>query len=254
MLLNAGADPNATNKWQETALFTVIEYGSTDDLQALIDAGADVNHKESNGQTPMGRADALNKPEMMNLLEQNGGTRSGEPQAISQKQETPSPAQPVAISNSLAALSKIKPVEVFNDTGIDVTYYTSATLNEATDFYLVELPQDGWTAGDTLTDDETYASLKFRKDGELVTLSINATGTDESSTVMVSLLAHGEFDASELPYYPGSTILFAQETNAIYNTEDEMELVANETLKLLHQAGCAFRASLLVFIAARGPL
>ncbi len=145
----------------------------------------------------------------------------------------------MAISNSLAALPKIKPVEVFNDTGIDVTYYTSATLKEATDFYLVELPQDGWTAGDTLTDDETYASLKFRKDGELVTLSINATGTDESSTVMVSLLAHGEFDASELPYYPGSTTLFAQETNAIYNTEDEMELVANETLKLLHQAGWA---------------
>ena len=40
MLLDAGADPNVTNEYEETAVYTVIEYGSIDDLQALIDAWA----------------------------------------------------------------------------------------------------------------------------------------------------------------------------------------------------------------------
>jgi cytochrome c len=73
-LLDAGADPNVTNEYEETAVFTVIEYGSIDDLQALIDAGANLNHKAENGQSPVGRADSLRKLEMKELLERNGGT------------------------------------------------------------------------------------------------------------------------------------------------------------------------------------
>jgi ankyrin repeat protein len=52
-LLDAGADLEAEDPWQETALFAATQNGDLQTLQLLLDRGADPNHRNRRGQTPL---------------------------------------------------------------------------------------------------------------------------------------------------------------------------------------------------------
>ncbi len=72
-LLSAGVNPDSPNPEGETALMLVVRTGRLDAAELLIDAGADVNAKESwAGQTALMWAGAQLQPAMVKLLLANG--------------------------------------------------------------------------------------------------------------------------------------------------------------------------------------
>ena len=71
-LLQAGADPKAVGKFSYTPLHMAATVGDTDNIVALVDAGAAVDAKDAHGRTPLWFAEAHNRIEAMNLLIQAG--------------------------------------------------------------------------------------------------------------------------------------------------------------------------------------
>ena len=67
-LLDAGADPNAKNKYGRTALMLTAGSGNPSVVQALLDAGADPNAKNENGWTALMLAESSRNPEAVKLL------------------------------------------------------------------------------------------------------------------------------------------------------------------------------------------
>jgi ankyrin repeat protein len=74
MLLKAGADPNTRTTYDgETVLMTTARSGNVDAVRILLDHGADVNSKESyKGQTALMWAAAERHPDVVRLLLQHG--------------------------------------------------------------------------------------------------------------------------------------------------------------------------------------
>ena len=68
ILINAGADVNATNKHGDTPLMKISKYGKTEIAKILIDAGANVNAKNNYGETPLMYAFENKDAEMVKLL------------------------------------------------------------------------------------------------------------------------------------------------------------------------------------------
>ena len=52
LLIESGADIEATNDYNETPLHTAALIGNTDVAVMLLDAGANANTRDSDGQTP----------------------------------------------------------------------------------------------------------------------------------------------------------------------------------------------------------
>src|SRR4030095_4790467 len=72
-VLKAGADPNTRNPDGETPLMDVARSGKMDAAKRLLDAGADVNAKESwGGQSAIMWAASQSQPEMIKLLASRG--------------------------------------------------------------------------------------------------------------------------------------------------------------------------------------
>ena len=72
-LLEAGADVNAKNTYGETALLeAVVSLRSHDFVKALLEAGADVNAKDNDGKTALMLADENGHTEMVELLKKAG--------------------------------------------------------------------------------------------------------------------------------------------------------------------------------------
>ena len=53
LLLTAGADVNAKNKWGSTPLHAAAREGHTEAVRLLLEAGADVNAENEDGETPL---------------------------------------------------------------------------------------------------------------------------------------------------------------------------------------------------------
>lgn len=53
ILLDAGVDPNLTDKYGETPIFNAVKEDEPDLIELLLSYGADVNHKNREGQTPV---------------------------------------------------------------------------------------------------------------------------------------------------------------------------------------------------------
>jgi len=107
LLLARGADVNKKKVWENTLLHTAAQYGPKETIEALVDAlgvdpvnsdgetplflaairghvigvetlleqGADVNRANSYGRTPLAIAKLQNKPKIISLLENAGGTK-----------------------------------------------------------------------------------------------------------------------------------------------------------------------------------
>ena len=71
-LLAHGAEANARDKDDETALLMAVRQGQTAVVQALLDGGADVNLKNKAGQTPLSSAEADGFSKIAQLLKQAG--------------------------------------------------------------------------------------------------------------------------------------------------------------------------------------
>ncbi len=74
-LLDAGADVDAKDTdfyYGQTALILAVREGHTDVVRMLLDAGADVNAKDNNGQTALMVAEAEGHTEIVELLKKAG--------------------------------------------------------------------------------------------------------------------------------------------------------------------------------------
>ena len=92
-LLEAGADPNAADAQKETALMTAARTGSVDALKALLQNGAAVNAKDAaTGQTALMWAVRSNHPAEVQLLVEYGA----EVNARTRVGKTPAPRPPGA--------------------------------------------------------------------------------------------------------------------------------------------------------------
>ena len=72
LLLDAGADPNATLRGGETALMTAARTGKLGPVKALLARGADVNAKERRGQTALMWAAAEGHADVVEVLIEAG--------------------------------------------------------------------------------------------------------------------------------------------------------------------------------------
>ena len=70
LLLAAGADPNAQDLRGETPLMAAASLALRDKCEALVEAGADIDFIDSNGQSAIERAEQLRQthPEILDLL------------------------------------------------------------------------------------------------------------------------------------------------------------------------------------------
>jgi hypothetical protein len=73
LLLAHGADVNAKDSVGETPLAWAVSAGRKDVLEVLIASKADVNAKNNKGETPMQAAVAKGKQDIVDLLRQHGG-------------------------------------------------------------------------------------------------------------------------------------------------------------------------------------
>ena len=74
VLTKAGANPNLADDDEYTPLMTAARMGLTDVVEALIDGGAQVNKKRSDGGTAMNDAVEGDHPETVAALEKHGAT------------------------------------------------------------------------------------------------------------------------------------------------------------------------------------
>jgi hypothetical protein len=72
LLISDGADVNAKDNGGETALMDAVKAGQNDIVQLLIQNGADVNAKDNSGKTPLAYAEIPAYSEIINLLKQAG--------------------------------------------------------------------------------------------------------------------------------------------------------------------------------------
>ena len=163
LLLEAGADPGAANEYGETALFAAIDYDNLDGVQALVDAGSDVNHVSESGQTPFGRAEVQNREEAMSILVEHGATRSGEPEAELAEESSSTPSFIGGADAELATIPRLHHQEELPPMGADIRYYSGASVAELIDYYKDELGQRGWGVDTEYTDRDLYASSSFRR-------------------------------------------------------------------------------------------
>lgn len=71
-LVEKGADINARDSHGQTALFIAIASGNDGIVKFLVDRGADVNAKDNKGRTPLFMAMQKNKPGIAKLLIDRG--------------------------------------------------------------------------------------------------------------------------------------------------------------------------------------
>lgn len=71
-LLAAGANPNISNASLETPIFKALTADNSENVQLLLDAGADINHTNSGGYTVAMEAASVFKYSIVLTLLQNG--------------------------------------------------------------------------------------------------------------------------------------------------------------------------------------
>lgn len=239
MLLEAGADPGAVNEYGETALFAAIDHDNLDGVQALIDAGSDVNHPSESGQTPFARAEVQNREEAMSILAEYGATRSGEPEPeVAESSSSISSLAGVG-DPELTAIPRLQHQGELSSTGADVRYYSGASVAELIDYYKDELGQRGWGVDSEQTDRDLYASSSFSRENESLTFMLSKDTSTSPPRVMVHLQPIGTADATNVPRYPGCTVVYESTAISIYATPDDVTTVGDATLELLTEAGWA---------------
>ena len=72
-LLNAGASMNYPDVYGQSIFFAVVRDWHIDVAHFSIERGADVNHKDQYGRTPLHLAAAVNYEEMVAFIIANGG-------------------------------------------------------------------------------------------------------------------------------------------------------------------------------------
>ena len=76
-LLNAGASMNYPDVYGQSIFFAVVRDWHIDVARFSIEMGADVNHKDQYGRTPLHLAAAVNYEEMVAFIIANGGWLRG---------------------------------------------------------------------------------------------------------------------------------------------------------------------------------
>jgi uncharacterized protein len=74
ILLEAGADPNASDSGGYTGLHLAVQIGDLDMARAMLDAGAQVEVKSGEGKTPLALAAQEGHGPMLDLLHEHGAT------------------------------------------------------------------------------------------------------------------------------------------------------------------------------------
>ena len=77
MLLDAGADANARDRYGDTPLHRALGKGHVEVVRALLDAGADVNARDDFGDTPLRLAAGKGHVEVARALQDAGARNPG---------------------------------------------------------------------------------------------------------------------------------------------------------------------------------
>lgn len=234
-LLAAGADPDTVDRNGDPVIFTALRDRQPEALGVLIAAGADVNKADSGKRTPLEYARSMYFDEEIALLQRHGARdpQTAPPPAA----KAAVAARPAAPRNEYDALPKIQLVQEMQTSGLDVMYYSGATVKDIVAFYRKQLPGAGWKVDAVQTDDVNYATIATSRGAERMTVALGLDPSRTPPRVSVSLTPHGALSVPGLPRYPGSTAMFEQAAIAIYLTADAMPRVADETMKLLQAAG-----------------
>jgi len=139
--------------------------------------------------------------------------------------------------SELDQIAKIAVVQEYGGSGMETSYISSAPITDIVPFYRGEMPRHGWQETHAQSDNQNYATMKFSRGKELVTLTLSRDSENEPPRVTVTLTYHGSVKVGELPRYPGVKTLFAEEYTAIYVTPDPPDKVHSQTLRLLAKDG-----------------
>ena len=120
----------------------------------------------------------------------------------------------------------------------ELSYGTSADPTAAYKFQKEQLTKLGWKELPGAMTEATYASGMFSKDGYSLSVSTSASGQPEKErATFVYIMNLGNVSLKSLPVVKGATSTFVNEATAIYSVDLKVQDAADQTRKLLLDAG-----------------
>lgn len=235
ILLKAGASPNTRDSLGQPIVFLAMEDQNMKAVEALLQAGVDLNIPNRSKQTALDYAQGMGMIEIASLLQEYGAGATIAKEKNAKEKPAASLKRPPR--NEYDALPKISMQQEMVTGGTDISYFSGASVKEIVAHYRNELPKNKWSIGKIETDDKTYAVLPVTRGQEQMSVTLSLGTDHQPPRVLVTLTPHGTLKVPALPRYPGSSPLFEQDTTAIYLTADPLLKVTDETSSLLQTAG-----------------
>jgi len=175
LLLAAGADPDSIDRHGDPVLFTAVRDDAMDALQLLLEAGANANQTNGNGEAAISFARFNRNDRAIDLLVEHGATNPAAAQAAA--------AQAPAFTGTVADLPYYAGADTFMVQGATAIYVSGDSVPVVADSTFALLQAAGWT-GEVRAQDDKHRNLRFTRAGAELTAHIAVAPAQGGKTMI----------------------------------------------------------------------
>ncbi|MCB1866219.1 MAG: ankyrin repeat domain-containing protein [Chromatiales bacterium] len=188
-LFKAGADPNITDRFDEPLLFSIMNEGRPDLVEAFLEAGADANRPRSDGQTPLGFARDTGQTDLEALLKRHGAVDGdASPAAPATATIAKLAAQPAGTAPHVPSLPRYAGANAMFEQDAIAIYVTSDPVPAVGEETLRLLEGAGWSGG-LVAQNPELRHMRFTRSGWTLEVQVSlARGLGNQTSIQYSLL------------------------------------------------------------------